>query len=706
MTGTFRLTRAEFKKIFKRPSVFIMAVILVIAVFVSLYTFNPTSRVDSTVDYNLSTSLEYYNLFINGHVSTENTKSNIDQRFNEVDQTIDYYKQYNDRNSNLSSYYNDILSSVTMLESASLETKNEKYNQVKLALENFKKAISSFDTFVDKDGNKYSFIETTSGLEVSVKEDSTTTKYNYLGASLKKLNHLITYAESHTYNEFLNTFNLEDNKYKASLEKLLDSAQNYIKTTFQGLFTNITYNYLEYESSTRSSIPGKEVWIKNKNNLISSIKAYQDYLKIVTDSNYPLITINKSSKASIDELLNNALDALTIPISDEGKYSSHQNAFEKLAKLYLINNLNTLTSTEISQVTVNNHLINDYLKTQTKVNENRENLNSKIIELKNDEAVSNIQKVITEYYLLSESYSSYIYDQTIVSITENYDKSEYENFYKLKLDEFNEYQISEEIAKNAYYIENNTYENSYLNSFSFNQKSDTKDTNAYDFMYFAMEICTVVIMIFAVMLMCNLITGESESGTIKLLLVRPYKRSKIITAKLLATLFFVTVFMLFSSVISFVGGYFLFGLPSSNVLAVFNAGTVFEIHPLALMAINILTLLLDIIFFVVIALMIAVLFKNYAGSISAVLVIVIMNYALNILFGGTLWYSVLPGMNLHLFKYFGNTFVSMGSGSVLETIFITTIESSMTFAFSVLINLAYLIIALAISYSVFHKRDF
>ena len=40
MTGTFRLTRAEFKKIFKRPSVFIMALILVATIFVSLYVFN------------------------------------------------------------------------------------------------------------------------------------------------------------------------------------------------------------------------------------------------------------------------------------------------------------------------------------------------------------------------------------------------------------------------------------------------------------------------------------------------------------------------------------------------------------------------------------------------------------------------------------------------------------------------------------------
>ena len=41
MTSTFRLTRAEFKKIFKRASVYIMALLLVVAVFVSVYSTPP-----------------------------------------------------------------------------------------------------------------------------------------------------------------------------------------------------------------------------------------------------------------------------------------------------------------------------------------------------------------------------------------------------------------------------------------------------------------------------------------------------------------------------------------------------------------------------------------------------------------------------------------------------------------------------------------
>ena len=230
-------------------------------------------------------------------------------------------------------------------------------------------------------------------------------------------------------------------------------------------------------------------------------------------------------------------------------------------------------------------------------------------------------------------------------------------------------------------------------------------------MYFTLELCTVIIIVFAMMLVCNLITGETESGTIKLLLVRPFKRSKIVTAKLLATIFFVITFMFFSSLITFIGGYFLYGPATTNILAVFNSTVAFEISPLLLMLINVLSLTFDVIFFVLLALMISILCKNFAASISCSLVLLILNYALNIVFGGSFWYTILPGMNMHLFKFFGNSFASIiegttGFASLIQSLLITGIETSMTFWYSLCISGAYCLVFLAISYAVFQKRDF
>ena len=64
MSGIFRLTRAEFKKIFRRPSVFFVAILLVGTIFISLQFFNPTLRTNYNVVYdNLTNSTEYYNYF-------------------------------------------------------------------------------------------------------------------------------------------------------------------------------------------------------------------------------------------------------------------------------------------------------------------------------------------------------------------------------------------------------------------------------------------------------------------------------------------------------------------------------------------------------------------------------------------------------------------------------------------------------------------
>lgn len=701
MTSTFRLTSAEFKKIFKRPSIFIMAILLVIAVFVSLYTFDPNNRIDNTVDYGVENSLAYYTTFSSG--STEQTKKHIDTTFSSTDETINYYKLYNDRNAKLGSYYNDIFTAIKNVEnetSASLKT--AKFQNVIKALEDFKEAYVSFTGFVDINGAEYDFIKVTT---TSTEKDSVIT-YTYLDNSLEPLNYLINYAKTHEYYEFIETFNLEGNGHKTKLEKVYNSGLEFIKTTFLGLSHDIQTAYTTYEKSLVNSMPGKEVWISNRNNLKKALENYNSYFSLVLDNDYPLVLVNKDKKITIEELIITATDTISIPVKDEGNYTSHKNAFENLSKLNLINNLTNFTNGEITQVQVDNYLITDFENIQKKVNENKSSLLTKIDGLKNDEALSNIQFAVTEYSLLADSYHDYIYNKTILSITETYEKSNYENFYKYNLDSFNRYKTNETITKDAYYINNNIYENSFLNNFAFGQKSSTGDTNLYDFMYFTLEICAVIIMIFAVMLVCSLITGETESGTIKLLLVRPYKRSKIITAKLFATLFFVLTFMAFSFVITFVGGYFLYGMPTGSILAVFNASEAFTISPLAMIIIDAFTLLLDIIFFVILALMIAILCKNYAASISTVLVVIILNYALNIVFGGTFWYTVLPGMNMHLFKYFGNAFIGEGTGMILQSVLITSIESSMTFTFSILANIAYMIIAIAIAYSVFQKRDF
>ena len=688
MTSTFRLTRAEFKKIFKRPSVFIMALILVATIFASLYLFNPISIPNSSIDYNQINSQGYYSSF---YSDIENSKKDLDNKINSANGIINYYEHLYTRTNNLASYYNLLIEAINKIKpDKSSSEKKSLYEDLGLKLNQFYEAYINFDYF-NLNNNSYDHIDITANND------------NYLTKSCADIINLIDKYNKNTPDDFISEYNV--NNYETKLKNLLDKGINFKTTTLNSLANAVQSYYLKY-SEFMSSGASKLTTIESYRKLLkTSIENFEEYFKLITDYKFPIVLINNNDKTAIENILDEATAVIDLSVNNANMFSKQEEVYNILTRLKIAENFKAV-SNSITQVNPSNSLIENLKENSLKVEENKTQLLTKIDELRNDSSIKNIQFAITEYKLLSESFENYTNDKIMLFITEDYDKSVYENFANYKFSEFSKYKTNERLTQSKYFIDNNIYSNSYANNFSFNQKSTTEDTNVYDFVYFAMELSTIIIVLFAMMLICNLITGETESGTIKLLLVRPYRRSKIITSKLFATLFFVIIFMLFAFVLSFVGGYYMFGDSTTPILAIFNASTPIVMSPLALMCINVLFLLLDVIFYVIIALMLSILFRNYAGSITASLVILIIMLVLNLLFGTTFWYTLLPGMNLHLFKFFGNAFIPLAEASVLQSVLITTIESSMTFIYSILMYLSYSAIFITIAYAVFANRDF
>ena len=688
MTSTFRLTRAEFKKIFKRPSVFIMALILVATIFASLYLFNPISIPNSSIDYNQINSQGYYSSF---YSDIENSKKDLDNKINSANGIINYYEHLYTRTNNLASYYNLLIEAINKIKpDKSSSEKKSLYEDLGLKLNQFYEAYINFDNF-NLNNNSYDHIDITANND------------NYLTKSCADIINLIDKYNKNTPDDFISEYNV--NNYETKLKNLLDKGINFKTTTLNSLANAVQSYYLKY-SEFMSSGASKLTTIESYRKLLkTSIENFEEYFKLITDYKFPIVLINNNDKTAIENILDEATAVIDLSVNNANMFSKQEEVYNILTRLKIAENFKAV-SNSITQVNPSNSLIENLKENSLKVEENKTQLLTKIDELRNDSSIKNIQFAITEYKLLSESFENYTNDKIMLFITEDYDKSVYENFANYKFSEFSKYKTNERLTQSKYFIDNNIYSNSYANNFSFNQKSTTEDTNVYDFVYFAMELSTIIIVLFAMMLICNLITGETESGTIKLLLVRPYRRSKIITSKLFATLFFVIIFMLFAFVLSFVGGYYMFGDSTTPILAIFNASTPIVMSPLALMCINVLFLLLDVIFYVIIALMLSILFRNYAGSITASLVILIIMLVLNLLFGTTFWYTLLPGMNLHLFKFFGNAFIPLAEASVLQSVLITTIESSMTFIYSILMYLSYSAIFITIAYAVFANRDF
>lgn len=718
MTSTFKLTKAEFKKIFKRPSIFIMAVLLVMTILVSITIFKPAELVNPTIVYDeANNSEEYYNYFYTD--INLNSKASFDKVFNDTDTIISYFDAFNNNANLLTNYYEDVIETMNLLVADNLTDTKDSYRQEALNdVNNFLSAYKSLDNV--KDFSKITGVTLKQyPYTIKVNNELKTISTNYYTTkSCEKLINLQEYLSNTTkYTSKDVAEHYVNNNYENELNIVLNNGINFIYTTIKGFAYYFDDFLVQYNTAINNGRNQIETMKAMKNNMFQLLNTLDDYLDTIIDYDFPVIIMDKSIYLDLNQRIEEAIVILTISTNDESNLDKYNEIKDSLSKLKLNSALNTVTQDNTS--TINSYIIQtkmtisdikDFKDIQNKVNTNKATILTTIQDLSTDESITNIAKSITDYSLLSNNYNNIIKSKVLLSIADKYDTSIYSKFYGYKFNEFNKYQTRENITLNNYYIQNNTYSNSYLNQFSYNQNSGMK-TNLYDYMYFTLELCTLIIIVFAMMLVCNLITGETESGTIKLLLVRPYRRSKIVTAKLLATIFFVITFMFFSSIITFVGGYFLYGPATTNVLAIFNSGTPFEISPLLLMLINILSLTFDVIFFVLLALMISILCKNFAASISCSFVLLILNYALNIIFGGAFWYTLLPGMNLHLFKFFGNSFASIiegtsGFAGLIQALLITGIETTMTFWYSLCITGAYCLVFLVISYSVFQKRDF
>lgn len=697
MTSTFRLTRAEFKKIFKRASIYIMALLLVIAIIVSIYMFNPIERVDNTISYGENLTVDdYYNNFFS--TDLPDSKSDIDKSFENTNEVLKYYQLCNDRDINLKKNYDDFVSSYEELKNTTEPTlKEQKYTLFKTSLNAYYTSLISFDNIQTYPHIDYIF---NTNSEVSSK---------LIQKYFANTKTLLTRTETENSTQILDT--IETNNFVKILKDDLNAGLDYISPTALIMAQEIKDNYDNFNSAilggTGSSNLNK-IEIARESMLVS-VQNFRDYLEIILDYDYPVVLINKDTKTKIFSHLDDVIEKLKTGFDGNPKsITNYINLNTKLIEVDLPNYYTktfALKENVLTQVRITYTEIEEFGKVKAKVETNKVELINVIKKYHSDETIRNIQNKITDYSLLSQAYNDYLLDSIKLAISKQFSSDEFVKLYNYDLSKFNIYSTRERITANKYYIDNNIYSSSLNTNFSFNQNSG-KQTNVFDFMYFAMEICTVLIIIFGMMMVCSLITQETESGTIKLLLTRPYKRSKIVTAKLLATIFFVLCFILFSAIICFAGGYFVFGLDTTNILMIFNSSSAISISPILLMIINLLSLTIDVIFYVIIALMISILFKNYAGSISFCFVILLITFTLNILFPEMFWYSLFPGMNLHLFKYFGNSFVSLAEVSVIQNILITPIQSTMNLLYSFLILIAYLAIALTISYSVFNKRDF
>jgi ABC-type transport system involved in multi-copper enzyme maturation permease subunit len=321
----------------------------------------------------------------------------------------------------------------------------------------------------------------------------------------------------------------------------------------------------------------------------------------------------------------------------------------------------------------------------------------------NSADLKTIKSYILDYYLTAYYASDIVISTIKISGLSKYSATDITKFSAFE--NSNYYQMKESLARTKYLFEHDQFEYEYASVFSISQPSNT-DINAYDYSYFAMRLCTLFITVYIVVLAAGTIAGEQATGTLKFLAIRPYKRNKILTGKILAILAIAGILLGVTSVATLVIGGVNYGFASANVLAVFNARKAFVVSPVIMYIIALLSMFIEIAFYALLSIFISTILKSNIGAVAVSILIFFVSLVLNIVAVNVVALSFLPFTNINLFKYLGASFIgNTGSQGAIQNILTPTVSIGANFWLSLVILIVTEVVICYVTYSLFNKRD-
>lgn len=225
------------------------------------------------------------------------------------------------------------------------------------------------------------------------------------------------------------------------------------------------------------------------------------------------------------------------------------------------------------------------------------------------------------------------------------------------------YNLKKAITTSKYFYDNNTFGYEYLTAFNYNTNSGT-ETNAYDFAFYAMQILSSLIIVFTIFFATSVLSGEQASGTLKMTATRPFTRNKIYSGKFLACFNVALILLVVSFAASLAVGFANYGFSFPNIMVVMNADTLFITNPAVLMLIYLASIMIDVIFYIAIAIFISMIIKQATVSTGLSSAIFIVS---KIIFGTVTasWIRFVPTLNLDLYRYFTTSQTGLFSFSVV-----------------------------------------
>lgn len=202
-----------------------------------------------------------------------------------------------------------------------------------------------------------------------------------------------------------------------------------------------------------------------------------------------------------------------------------------------------------------------------------------------------------------------------------------------------------------------------------------------------------LVTIFTVVVAADSVAGEFSAGTIKLLLIRPWSRSKILLSKYISLLLFSLLGTLILFLAAVVINMILFGYSSGQASEVADLGTRMNVGVWSYMVYYYTLQWISIVVVVTLAFMLSTVFRSNGLAIGLSLFIVLMGSTiaslLRMMMDRYEWIKYIFLVHLNLTGY-----LSGAPGPV-----------GMTFGFSLGVLAVYYAIFLAVTWTLFRKRD-
>ena len=212
----------------------------------------------------------------------------------------------------------------------------------------------------------------------------------------------------------------------------------------------------------------------------------------------------------------------------------------------------------------------------------------------------------------------------------------------------------------------------------------------YGYMIFGFNIVYLLLIMMSIVIGAGTIAGEHAAGTIKLLLIRPYKRWKFLLSKIWTAVFLMLGYFALSFVIIYVIGGIWWGFGSDySVLVMFNATNIQIMKPFTVMLLMFSLYFVESVIYTLIAVMVSTVFKSKSGAVAVSMAIYFAGKVLLLLLSSKEWFKYVLFNNTNLFLY-------MSTGPTLN---------DMTFGFSVVVDIIYLILIVGSTFFVFSKKD-